>query len=104
MEGNTSNQNLRSVMLTWGFTGQDSNFKSLISTGAVEYIDNDSLTLELTRYYVHNYALINDISEQYKQHYFCRGIDKLSKIIMTELNLNNQSNPLSIKLHRIKIL
>jgi len=69
LERNTSNQNLRSVMLTWGFTGQNSNFKSLISTGVVEYIDNDSLTSELTRCYVHNYALINDISEQYKQHY-----------------------------------
>jgi len=66
LERNTSNQNLRSVMLTWGFTGQNSNFKSLISTGVVEYIDNDSLTSELTRCYVHNYALINDISEQYK--------------------------------------
>ena len=31
-------------------------------------------------------------------------IEKLSKIIMTELNLKNQSNPLSIKLHRIKTL
>ena len=103
------------MILTWGFTGQNSNFKSLISTGAVEYIDNDSLTLELTKYYEQSYKVLNDTSEQYVKHYlelsgFMRtnypvnSIDKLSKIIMAELNLNNQSNPLSIKTHRIKIL
>jgi hypothetical protein len=84
LEGNISNKNLRSVMLTWGFTGQDSNFKSLISTGVVEYIDNDSLTLELSRYYEHSYALLNDISEQYKEHYL-----ELSGFMRTNYPVNS---------------
>ena len=84
LEGNTSNQNLLSVMLTWGFTGQDSNFKSLISTGAVEYIDNDSLTLELTKYYEQSYKVLNDTSEQYVKHYL-----ELSGFMRTNYPVNS---------------
>ena len=84
LEGNTSNQNLLSVMLTWGFTGQNSNFKSLISTGAVEYIDNDSLTLELTKYYEQSYKVLNDTSEQYVKHYL-----ELSGFMRTNYPVNS---------------
>ena len=84
LEGNISNQNLLSVMLTWGFTGQDSNFKALVSTGAIEYIDNDSLTLELTKYYVQSYKVLNDSSEQYLKHYL-----ELSGFMRTNYPVNS---------------
>ena len=38
-------------MTFWGFLGQDSNYKSLISTGAIEFIETDGLALKLSGYY-----------------------------------------------------
>ena len=38
LDGDVSNEKINYLMSTWGFVGQDANYKSLISTGALEYI------------------------------------------------------------------
>ena len=35
LDGEITNKNISSLMTYWGFLGQDSNYKSLISTGAI---------------------------------------------------------------------
>ena len=38
--GKISQEGMNSLLLTWDFGGQNPNFKSLISTGALEYVEN----------------------------------------------------------------
>ena len=56
-------------MTYWGFLGQDSNYKSLISTGAIEYIESDSLALRLSNYYEIQYTALLGESKSYNKLY-----------------------------------
>jgi len=69
LDGDVSNEKINYLMSTWGFVGQDANYKSLISTGALEYIEDKALHRELTIYYQNQYAVLEDISNQYKKLY-----------------------------------
>ena len=48
----------------FGFIGQDSNYKSMISTGSIEYINSKKLFNLINQYYGRDYDLLKDYSEQ----------------------------------------
>jgi hypothetical protein len=69
LDGKITNENISSLMTYWGFLGQDSNYKSLISTGAIEYIKSDSLALRLSNYYEIEYTALLGESKSYNKLY-----------------------------------
>ena len=69
LDGQVSNNSLNQIMLTYGFVGQNSNYKSLVSTGVIEFINDSSLSKELANYYEMRYSMLEDISGQYKELY-----------------------------------
>ena len=69
LSGQTSNVLINRIITTYDFAGVDSNYKSLLSTGAIEYINNKSLIQELTLYYEKNYSVLVDLFGQYKHLY-----------------------------------
>ena len=69
LDGQVSNNSLNQIMLTYGFVGQNSNYKSLVSTGVIEFINESSLSKELANYYEMRYSMLEDISGQYKELY-----------------------------------
>ena len=48
----------------FGFIGQDSNYRSMISTGSIEYINSKKLFNLINQYYGRDYDLLKDYSEQ----------------------------------------
>ena len=70
LNGEVNNTKLNQLMLTFSFTGQNSNYNSLVSTGVIEFIDNEALSKELVDYYERRYDMIQDMSEQVKKLYF----------------------------------
>jgi hypothetical protein len=70
LNGEVNNSKLNELMLTFSFTGQNSNYNSLVSTGVIEFIDNEALSKELVDYYERRYDMIQDMSEQVKKLYF----------------------------------
>ena len=70
LNGEVNNSKLNQLMLTFSFTGQNSNYNSLVSTGVIEFIDNEALSKELIDYYEGRYDRIQDMSEQVKKLYF----------------------------------
>ena len=69
LSGQVSNKSINQILGTYGFLGIDSNYKSLVSTGALEFINDKLLIKELTTYYEINYSVLKDLSEQYKHFY-----------------------------------
>ena len=69
LDGDITNKNISSLMTYWGFLGQNSNYKSLISTGAIEYIKSDSLALRLSNYYEIEYTALLGESKSYNKLY-----------------------------------
>ena len=69
LSGEVSNEYINQILYTYGFLGIDSNYKSLVSTGAIEYINDELLIKELTSYYEISYSLLKDLSGQYKHFY-----------------------------------
>ena len=69
LDGQVSNKSLNQIMLTYGFVGQNANYKSLVSTGVIEFINESSLSKELANYYEMRYSILEDISGQYKELY-----------------------------------
>ena len=69
LDGEITNKNISSLMTYWGFLGQNSNYKSLISTGAIEYIKSDSLALRLSNYYEIEYTALLGESKSYNKLY-----------------------------------
>jgi hypothetical protein len=69
LDGRVSNKSLNQIMLTYGFVGQNTNYKSLVSTGVIEFINENSLSKELANYYEMRYSMLEDISGQYKELY-----------------------------------
>ena len=67
LNGEVNNSKLNELMLTFSFTGQNSNYNSLVSTGVIEFIDNEALSKELVDYYERRYDMIQDMSEQVKK-------------------------------------
>ncbi len=65
LDGNITNDKISSLMTFWGFLGQDSNYKSLISTGAIEFIETDGLALKLSGYYEGRYTALKGESNSY---------------------------------------
>ena len=70
LNGEVNNSKLNQLMLTFSFTGQNSNYNSLVSTGVIQFIDNEALSKELVDYYETRYDRIQDMSEQVKKLYF----------------------------------
>ena len=62
-----------------GFVGHDASLKSLIATGAIEYISDKNLIEELTKYYENQYSVLSDTAE---------NEEKLYWEIMTYLKVN----------------
>ena len=69
LDGRVSNKSLNQIMLIYGFVGQNTNYKSLVSTGVIEFINENSLSKELANYYEMRYSMLEDISGQYKELY-----------------------------------
>ena len=63
--GVISQEGINSLLLTWDFGGQNPNFKSLISTGALEYVENDYLSSELNYYYENSYGVLDRMGDMY---------------------------------------
>ena len=74
LDGEITNKNISSLMTYWGFLGQNSNYKSLISTGAIEYIKSDSLALRLSNYYEIEYTALIGESKSYNKQEKKNGI------------------------------
>ena len=53
----------------FGFIGQDSNYKSMISTGSIEYINSKKLFKSVNQYYGRDYDLLKDYSEQDEENF-----------------------------------
>ena len=70
LNGGISNGKLNELMMTYSFTGQNSNYNSLVSTGVIEFINDKALSTELLDYYERRYDMIQDMSEQLKKLYF----------------------------------
>ena len=70
---------LNSFLSYWGFVGHDASLKSLIATGAIEYISDKNLIEELTKYYENQYSVLSDTAE---------NEEKLYWEIMTYLKVN----------------
>jgi hypothetical protein len=70
LNGGVSNPKLNELMMTYSFTGQNSNYNSLVSTGVIEFINDKALSTELVDYYERRYDMIHDMSEQLKKLYF----------------------------------
>ncbi len=62
----------------YGFTGNDSNYKALVSTGSLEVIDNKSLFKNINNYYMTNYKMLNDGADR-DQELFMKFIDYTEK-------------------------
>ncbi len=77
----------------YNFIGQNRNFNSMVSTGAIEYIKNRELSDEIHHYYGELYGYLNDFSIQDRE-MFNDIVDYLNenyKVISTEkLNTNSQ--------------
>tara|TARA_Y100000389_G_C17237330_1_gene401274 strand:- start:66 stop:758 length:693 start_codon:yes stop_codon:yes gene_type:complete len=77
----------------YNFIGQNRNFNSMVSTGAIEYIKNKELSDEIHNYYGEFYGYLNDFSIQDRE-MFNDIVDYLNdnyKVISTEkMNLNSQ--------------
>ena len=69
LSGQISNEYINQILGTYGFLGIDSNYKSLVSTGAIEFVNDKLLIKELTSYYEINYSVLKDLSEQYRHFY-----------------------------------
>ena len=59
-----SNKVFNELMRYFGFVGNDTNYKSMISTGSIEYIENKRLFEQLNRYYSWNYSVLKDQAKQ----------------------------------------
>ena len=62
----------------YGFTGNDSNYRALVSTGSLEVIDNKSLFKNINNYYMTNYKLLNQGADR-DQELFMKFIDYTEK-------------------------
>ncbi|MAV78993.1 MAG: hypothetical protein CMC22_02080 [Flavobacteriaceae bacterium] len=100
LSGEISNGIINDIMLTYDFSGVNSNYKSLLSTGAVEHIIDEQLVKELTNYYERNYSVLEDLFGQYKHLYldfleFMASnypVESMNKITLLENKLV-QGNP-----------
>ncbi|MDA7758143.1 hypothetical protein N8905_00515 [bacterium] len=61
---------LNSFLTYWGFVGHDASIKSLIATGAIEYISDKNLIEELTKYYENQYSVLYDTAENEENLYW----------------------------------
>ena len=61
---------LNSFLSYWGFVGHDASIKSLIATGAIEYISDKNLIEELTKYYENQYSVLSDTAENEEKLYW----------------------------------
>ena len=61
---------LNSFLSYWGFVGHDASIKSLIATGAIEYISDENLLEELTKYYETQYSILSDTAENEEKLYW----------------------------------
>ena len=85
LSGDISNGLINDIMLTYDFSGVNSNYKSLLSTGAVDHINDEQLVKELTNYYERNYSVLEDLFGQYKHLY----LDFL-EFMASNIQLNNE--------------
>jgi|TARA_B110000483_G_scaffold223356_1_gene281125 hypothetical protein len=112
LSGQVSNKSINNILLTYGFLGIDSNYKSLVSTGAIEYINNKSLVKELTSYYEIDYSLLNDISGQYKHFYYGMfefmlanyPTESMNKLILTDNKIDFTNKPLELQYDKQSLL
>tara|TARA_B100000579_G_C22779200_1_gene828321 strand:- start:384 stop:1109 length:726 start_codon:yes stop_codon:yes gene_type:complete len=70
IDGGIDSGILNSFLSYWGFVGHDASIKSLISTGAIEYISDESLIEELTKYYENQYSILFDTAENEEKLYW----------------------------------
>ena len=57
------------VFILLGFVGHDASIKSLIH-GAIEYISDENLLEELTKYYETQYSILSDTAENEEKLYW----------------------------------
>ena len=112
LSGEVSNESINQILLTYGFLGIDSNYKSLVSTGAIEYIIDKSLIKELTSYYEISYSLLKDISGQYKHFYLDLfdfmtenyPIESMNKLILIDNKIDSAGKTVSLNYDRKTLL
>jgi len=112
LRGEVSNESINRILLTYGFLGIDSNYKSLVSTGAIEYINDKSLIKELTSYYEISYSLLKDISSQYKHFYLDLfdfmtenyPIESMNELILIDDKINSDGKIASLNYDRKTLL
>ena len=78
MKKDISNDVISYLRRYYGFTGNDSNYKALVSTGSLEVIDNKSLFKNINNYYMTNYKMLNDGADR-DQELFMKFIDYTEK-------------------------
>mgnify|MGYP001279308440 CR=1 FL=1 len=112
LSGEVSNESINKILLTYGFLGIDSNYKSLVSTGAIEYINDELLIKELTSYYEISYSLLKDLSGQYKHFYLDLfdfmsvnyPIKSMEKLILIDNKIDSARKTISLNYDRKTLL
>ena len=112
LSGEVSNESINQILLTYGFLGIDSNYKSLVSTGAIEYIIDKSLIKELTSDDEISYSLLKDISGQYKHFYLDLfdfmtenyPIESMNKLILIDNKIDSAGKTVSLNYDRKTLL
>lgn len=112
LSGEVSNEHINYILLTYGFLGIGSNYKSLVSTGAIEYINDKSLIKELTSYYEISYFLLKDLSGQYKHFYLDLfdfmsvnyPVESMGKLTLKDNKIDSAEKSLSLNYDRKTLL
>ncbi|MGC6422601.1 MAG: hypothetical protein ACON47_06695 [Flavobacteriaceae bacterium] len=90
---NISNEVFNELMSYFGFVGNDTNYKSMIATGSIEYVKNKRLFEELNRYYSWNYAVLKDQSKQ-DEMMFWKFADYIEKNhLIDSVGIKNKNSP-----------
>ena len=79
LKKDVSNDVISYLRRYYGFTGNDSNYRALVSTGSLEVIDNKLLFKNINNYYMTNYKLLNQGANR-DQELFMKFIDYTEKI------------------------
>jgi hypothetical protein len=97
-----SNLQFNNLMRYNGFTGNNNNYKSMISTGSVEYISNKELFEKINNFYSWNYNVMSDQAKQ-DESLFWRFTHHIEENYLIDSITSDKESTLYQKFHINKI-
>ena len=101
-DGVMSNSQFNNLMRYNGFTGNNNNYKSMISTGSIEYISNKELFEKINNFYSWNYSVMSDQAKQ-DESLFWRFTHQIEENYLIDSITRDKENALYQKFHINKI-